>query len=112
MTLRKKKIRLVAPAWVTLPAPATTPGHVCHNPACKAPCEPRYLMCSRCWYRVPKPLRDEVWRTYQAGQERGLRWPSAAWHRAADNAIRSVCPSHKGIPERTLKRLEDREQLP
>ena len=30
--------------------------------------DPSRLMCRRHWYRVPKPLRDQVWATWRSGQ--------------------------------------------
>jgi hypothetical protein len=42
-------------------------------------------MCPPDWYRVPKPLRDAVWRTWDGG--RGLLTPAyAAARRAAVDA--------------------------
>lgn len=38
------------------------------------------LMCKAHWYMLPKPMRDAIWSTYQAGQERqGGPRPSEAY---------------------------------
>lgn len=83
-------------------------GHRCHNPECRKPCKPEWLMCFHCWSKVPAKLKAAVYRTYREGQCQDMR-PSAAWHRAADAAIQSVCPSYRGMPERLLKRIEERK---
>ena len=64
--------------------------HTCHVPTCDVPVPRQMLMCKRCWYQVPKALRDRVWATYQNGQEAGLVTPSEAWHEAANEAIEAV----------------------
>lgn len=35
--------------------------------------DPTRLMCRRDWYRVPKRLRDKVWRTWRSGHEASSR---------------------------------------
>ena len=64
--------------------------HECHNPACRQPCAPKYLMCRKCWFKVPKVLRDAVWAAYRPGQEQRKVRPTRAWFEAARAAIRSV----------------------
>ena len=70
--------------------------HECHNPQCRRPCAPKYLMCRACWFAVPKALRDAVWAAYQPGQERRAVRPTRAWFAAARAAIASV---RKGVRE-------------
>lgn len=53
-----------------------TRGHHCHWPGCLAQVPPAMWGCKTHWFKLPKTLRDEVWRTYRAGQEQDLR-PSA-----------------------------------
>lgn len=43
--------------------------HLCHWPGCGKPCPPARWGCSSCWFKLPKFLRDAVWKHYRAGQE-------------------------------------------
>jgi hypothetical protein len=43
--------------------------HLCHWPGCEREVDPRLWGCKSHWFRLPKPLRDEIWRTYRPGQE-------------------------------------------
>lgn len=43
--------------------------HLCHAKNCNVPVAPKFLMCPRHWYMVPRLLRLEVWRLYRPGQE-------------------------------------------
>jgi len=40
----------------------------CPVPGCLEEIDRTRLMCRRDWYRVHKPLRDHVWRTWRSGQ--------------------------------------------
>jgi hypothetical protein len=44
-------------------------GHRCHAIGCQVEVPPRMLMCRAHWFRVPRPLQNEVWRWYRKGQE-------------------------------------------
>jgi len=46
-------------------------------------------MCRPCWRLVPKPLQDEVWKHYKAGQEINGQ-PSRDYVAAARAAIRAL----------------------
>lgn len=63
--------------------------HTCHARDCATEVPPKMLMCQPHWFMVPKSIRDRVWQTYNAGQER-TKNPSRAWHAAADAAIDAV----------------------
>jgi hypothetical protein len=52
-----------------LPLPAGR----CAVPGCADQIDPTRLMCRRDWYRVPKHLRDQAWRTWRSGQEASSR---------------------------------------
>jgi hypothetical protein len=52
--------------------------HTCHWTDCKREVAPRFLMCPTHWNRLPKLLRDAVWREYRPGQEIDKR-PSPAY---------------------------------
>ena len=45
--------------------------HECPAPACTDQVGPDMLMCLRCWYRVPKPLRRAVWIAWNRGAGAG-----------------------------------------
>lgn len=53
----------------------------CEAPGCKGMRSARHLICPACWKRVPKPVRAQVYRTwdqFQGGQPGGyLRWMAA-----------------------------------
>lgn len=51
---------------------AQTRGHVCHWPGCGAEVPPAMWGCKPHWFRLPKVLRDRIWRAYRAGQEEDL----------------------------------------
>ncbi len=43
--------------------------HTCHWPGCKKSVPPRMWGCHTHWFKLPKYLRDLIWRTYRPGQE-------------------------------------------
>lgn len=56
--------------------------HTCHWPGCGKQVPPARWGCSAHWYKLPKPLRDKIWRAYDTGQEETLT-PSRAYIEAA-----------------------------
>ena len=46
---------------------------LCAVPGCGDQIDRTRLMCRRDWYHVPKPFRDQVWRTWRSGQEANSR---------------------------------------
>jgi hypothetical protein len=56
--------------------------HGCHWPGCERQVPPAMWGCKEHWFKLPKELRDKIWRTYRAGQERTLT-PSADYVTAA-----------------------------
>lgn len=46
-----------------------TRDHVCHYPGCGKQCKPAFWGCAKCWFKLPKFLRDKVWAAYLPGQE-------------------------------------------
>lgn len=46
-----------------------THGHHCHWPGCPKLCTPAQWGCYPHWMRLPKYLRDKIWRAYRIGQE-------------------------------------------
>lgn len=43
--------------------------HICHWPGCKKQVPPALWGCYPHWMKLPKHLRDQIWRTYVPGQE-------------------------------------------
>lgn len=43
--------------------------HTCHWPGCEASVPPSMWGCRPHWFKLPKFLRDAVWRHYRPGQE-------------------------------------------
>lgn len=49
--------------------------HHCHGqmPGCAGECPPAQWGCRNCWMKLPKRLRDLIWRAYRVGQEQDKR---------------------------------------
>lgn len=47
-----------------------TAGHHCHWPGCTAKVPPAAWGCRQHWYKLPKPLRDRIWRTFRQEQSK------------------------------------------
>lgn len=56
--------------------------HACHWPGCGEQVPPAKWGCRSHWFKLPKELRDEIWRSYRPGQELDRR-PSRAYVEAA-----------------------------
>lgn len=59
-------------------AQGQTRAHTCHWPGCDKQVPPAMWGCSVHWFRLPKALRDEVWRAYRPGQEKDMH-PSSEY---------------------------------
>jgi hypothetical protein len=57
-------------------------GHTCHWPDCGKQVPPAMWGCSQHWFKLPKSLRDRIWRSYRPGQENDMR-PSESYMEAA-----------------------------
>lgn len=44
--------------------------HTCHWPGCPKQVPPAMWGCSGHWFKLPKSLRDAIWREYRPGQEK------------------------------------------
>jgi hypothetical protein len=53
------------------PTELRLPAGCCPVPGCDEQIDRTRLMCRRDWYRVPRRLRDRVWRTWGSGREAG-----------------------------------------
>lgn len=55
-----------------------TRDHTCHWPGCQKQVPPARWGCSTHWFKLPKPLRNELWAAYIPGQEARMD-PSAEY---------------------------------
>lgn len=49
-----------------------TRNHHCHWPGCTLQVPPAMWGCRKHWFRLPKYLRDKIWRCYRPGQEKDM----------------------------------------
>lgn len=47
-----------------------TRNHVCHWTGCSKQVPPAMWGCREHWFKLPKSLRDSIWKEYQPGQEK------------------------------------------
>lgn len=73
-----------------------TRSHHCHWPGCNKQVPPAMWGCKSHWFRLPKTLRDRIWRTYAPGQEVDLT-PSAEYLQIADD-VQQWIREHGGTP--------------
>ncbi|MFZ3008552.1 MAG: hypothetical protein WA047_20505 [Phenylobacterium sp.] len=62
-----------------------TRNHTCHWTGCAEQVPPAMWGCKRHWFRLPKAIRDKIWKAYRPGQERDQR-PSRVYLEAAREA--------------------------
>jgi hypothetical protein len=46
-----------------------TRNHTCHWTGCTKQVPPAMWGCKEHWFKLPKPLRDAIWKEYRTGQE-------------------------------------------
>lgn len=56
--------------------------HECHWPGCTVQVPPAMWGCRSHWFKLPKNLRNKIWRSYKPGQEKDLS-PDEAYIQAA-----------------------------
>ena len=82
---------------------------LCHAVDCNVRIPLNRLMCPRHWHIVPQEMRTDVWRTYQPGQENGVK-PTQAYLDASAAAINFIAKleSKPEVPntEELIKTLE------
>lgn len=66
-----------------------TRNHHCHWPGCEKQVPPAMWGCKPHWFKLPKALRDRIWRTYAPGQEVDMT-PSAEYLQVADDVQRWI----------------------
>jgi len=75
--------------------------HHCHMTNCNVSVPPEMFACRKHWFMVPKPLRDETWRTYEDGQ--CDTWDaSSAYCQAARAAVIAVAEKEGIEPDTSL----------
>jgi hypothetical protein len=67
--------------------------HRCPGPGCEAEVDPSMLMCSGCWYQVPKPVRRAVHIAWNRGAGAGAPAHRAAIRLAVAAVRREVIPA-------------------
>jgi hypothetical protein len=67
--------------------------HHCHWPGCQRQVPPAMWGCKPHWFKLPKAIRDRIWRTYRPGQERTLT-PSREYVSAARDAEAWILANH------------------
>lgn len=63
--------------------------HHCHWPGCEQQVPPAMWGCKAHWFKLPKALRDRIWRAYAPGQEVDMT-PSAEYLKVADDVQRWI----------------------
>lgn len=66
-----------------------TRAHHCHWPGCSAQVPPAMWGCGKHWFKLPKALRDRIWRAYVPGQEVDMT-PSDEYLKVADDVQRWI----------------------
>jgi hypothetical protein len=73
--------------------------HTCHWPGCTVTVPPKLWGCKAHWFKLPKSLRDEVWRAYRPGQEIDKN-PSNEYIAVANNVQRWIKETHDQVTQR------------
>lgn len=73
-----------------------TRDHHCHWPGCTRQVPPAKWGCTEHWFKLPKPLRDRIWRTFRPGQERDMR-PSVEYLAVARD-VQAWISKHTATP--------------
>ena len=68
--------------------------HKCPGPGCAEEVDPSQLLCPRCWYQVPKPIRRAVHIAWNRGAGAGAPAHRAAVRLAVAAIRREVIPHH------------------
>lgn len=69
------------------------PRHTCHWPGCTRVVPPAMWGCRAHWFKLPKRIRDRIWRTFEPGQEIA-KDPSAEYLAAAREAQAWIAENH------------------
>lgn len=70
---------------MTLSLSKRAPLHRCHWPGCEVEVPPRLWGCCTHWFKLPRRIRDNIWKSYRNGQEEDKN-PSFAYVQAVKAA--------------------------
>lgn len=87
--------------------------HTCHWPDCPKAVPPKMWGCRDHWYRLPRPLRDRILRSYRPGQEVDKR-PSQEYlnaARAVQDWIKTVKPEVRPF-QSSIHRTQEKSHGP
>ena len=83
--------------------------HRCHATDCQVEVPPIMFMCRRHWFTLPKHMRDEIWRTYRAGQCDDWQI-SKEYSEAAKTAIKFIAAKEGKVPDIKLYEVLEPEK--
>lgn len=83
--------------------------HLCHRPNCGKPVPPRLVVCSGCWFLLPLPLRNAIWKFYRPGQE--IRKDPTLEYIAALKACLQWWSENAPLPERPKQRTAKQDSF-
>ena len=75
-------------------------GHHCHWPGCNRKVPPAAWGCKEHWFKLPKELRDRIWKTFRPGQEES-KTPSREYVEAARD-VQAWIREHHAPPTQEL----------
>ena len=75
--------------------------HHCHATGCTAPVPPEMFACRRHWFMLPRPLRNDIWKTYRVGQCDDWQI-SHAYANAARSAVRFLAAKDGVEPDTSI----------
>ena len=87
-----------------------TRDHNCHWPGCERQVPPAKWGCSPHWFKLPKDIRDAIWRAYRPGQEIDSR-PSEAYLGAALRAQAWIAADQAATPPKPTRKKKVLTQL-
>src|SRR6266487_2367762 len=88
-----------------------TRAHHCHWPGCERQVPPAMWGCKTHWFKLPRHIRDNIWRTFRPGQEKDWT-PSSAYIEAAKEAqewIAANSPNESSSPTPGQRRPDSAE---
>lgn len=75
-----------------------TRDHHCHWPGCDKQVPPAMWGCKAHWFKLPRDLRNKIWRTYQPGQEIDMT-PSDEYLAVAHEVQAWIAAHAEGAPK-------------
>jgi hypothetical protein len=75
--------------------------HHCHATGCTVPVPPAMFVCRNHWLRLPKPMRDRIWRAYRPGQTKDWQI-THEYAEAAREAVRYLARQDGVTPDTSV----------